>query len=184
MKPLALLALALFILPALRAQTPAPARPASLEDRHKALGALFNDYWEESLERSPEFASTLGDKRYNDRISDYSIKAENEWLAHMQNYMLRLAAIDPDGLSDQEKISRDLLLRQFAEAQEAQEFKEWEMPLNQMGGIHTTYPNLAAQLSFTAVKDYDDWIARLHLIPKAFDQAARDGPPYRWPCWC
>ena len=172
MKPLALLALALFILPALRAQTPAPAQPASLEDRHKALGALFNDYWEESLERSPEFASTLGDKRYNDRISDYSIKAENEWLAHMQNYMLRLAAIDPDGLSDQERISRDLLLRQFAEAQEAQEFKEWEMPLNQMGGIHTTYPNLAAQLSFTAVKDYDDWIARLHAIPRAFDQVA------------
>jgi uncharacterized protein (DUF885 family) len=27
-----------------------------------------------------------------------------------------------------------------------------------------------AQLSFTTVKDYDDWIARLHAIPKAFDQ--------------
>jgi uncharacterized protein (DUF885 family) len=39
-----------------------------------------------------------------------------------------------------------------------------------MGGIHTTYPQLVAQLSFTTVKDYDDWIARLHAIPKAFDQ--------------
>jgi len=37
-------------------------------------------------------------------------------------------------------------------------------------GIYTTYPQLAASLSFTTVKDYDDWIARLHLIPKAFDQ--------------
>jgi uncharacterized protein (DUF885 family) len=44
------------------------------------------------------------------------------------------------------------------------------MPVNQMGGIHTTYPQLVAQLSFTTVKDYDDWIARLHAIPKAFDQ--------------
>jgi uncharacterized protein (DUF885 family) len=44
------------------------------------------------------------------------------------------------------------------------------MPLNQMGGIHTTYPQLVAQLGFTTVKDYDDWIARLHAIPKAFDQ--------------
>jgi uncharacterized protein (DUF885 family) len=44
------------------------------------------------------------------------------------------------------------------------------MPLNQMGGIYTTYPQLVAQLSFTTVKDYDDWIARLHAIPKAFDQ--------------
>jgi uncharacterized protein (DUF885 family) len=44
------------------------------------------------------------------------------------------------------------------------------MPLNQMGGIHTTYPQLVAQLSFTTVKDYDDWIARLHAIPTAFEQ--------------
>ena len=44
------------------------------------------------------------------------------------------------------------------------------MPLNQMGGIDTTYPQLVAQLSFTTVKDYDDWIARLHDLPTAFDQ--------------
>jgi len=39
-----------------------------------------------------------------------------------------------------------------------------------MGGIYTTYPQLVAQLSFTTIKDYDDWITRLNLIPKAFDQ--------------
>ena len=83
---------------------------------------------------------------------------------------MRLAAIDPAGFTDQEKISRDLLLRQFADDEEAAEFKEWEMPVNQMGGIHTTYPQLVAQLSFTTVKDYDDWIARLHAIPTAFEQ--------------
>ena len=44
------------------------------------------------------------------------------------------------------------------------------MPVNQMGGIYATYPQLVAQLSFTSVKDYDDWIARLHAIPDAFDQ--------------
>ena len=48
---------------------------------------------------------------------------------------MRLAAIDPTGLTDQEKTSRDLLLRDLAEDQEAAEFKEWEMPVNQMGGI-------------------------------------------------
>ena len=158
-------ALLLLLSPSLRAQSPAP-----LEDRRKALNAVFEEYWQASLERSPEFASTLGDKRYNDRISNYSVKAENEWLSREQTYLLRLAAIDPDGLTDQEKISRELLLRQFADDAEGQQFKEWEMPLNQMGGIHTTYPQLVAQLSFTTVKDYDDWIARLHALPKAFEQ--------------
>jgi len=157
-------------IPALCAQ--APSTPASVEANRKALNTLFKDYWEDNLKHAPEFASTLGDKRYNDQISNYSVKAVNERLEREQNYMMQLAAIDPAGLTEQEKTSRDLLLRRFAEDEEAADFKEWEMPINQMGGIHTTYLQLVAQLSFKTVKDYDDWIARLHAIPKAFDQVS------------
>jgi uncharacterized protein (DUF885 family) len=153
-----------------QAQALPPVSAAQVEASRKALNAVFQDYWEDNLKHSPEFASTLGDRRYNDQISDYSVKAFNDRLAREENFLMRLAAIDPAGLTAQETISRDLLLRRFAEDQEAAEFKEWEMPVNQMGGIHTVYPRLAAQLSFTTVKDYDDWIARLHAIPKAFDQ--------------
>jgi uncharacterized protein (DUF885 family) len=146
------------------------ATPASVEANRKALNEIFHDYWEDNLAHSPEFASSLGDKRYNDRISDYSVKAYNAGLAREQAFLMRLAAIDPTGLTDQEKISLNLLLRQFTEDQEAAEFKEWEMPVNQLGGIQTTYPELVSQLTFTTAKDYDDWIARLRQVPKAFDQ--------------
>ncbi len=167
LSPLAVSVVLLLLSPAaLRAQAPA----ANVEGNRKALNQVFQDYWEDNLAHSPEFASMLGDKRYNDQISDLSLKAFNERLAREQAFLMRLAAIDTAGLTDQEKISRDLLLRQFTEDQEGAEFKEWEMPVNQMGGIHTDYPQIVAQLSFTAVKDYDDWIARLHQIPKAFDQ--------------
>jgi uncharacterized protein (DUF885 family) len=172
------LALSAFLLltvaPTLRSQVPAaaPVPAASVEANRKALNAIFDDYWEDKLKHDPEFASMIGDKRYNDRINDYSVKAYNDGLAREENFLMRLAAIDPAGLTDREKVSRDLLLRNFAEDAEAAEFKEWEMPLNQMDGIHTDYPQLAAQLSFATVKDYDDWIARLHAIPNAFDQVA------------
>ncbi len=146
------------------------AAPSPLQDRRKALSGLFQQYWDENLERNPEFASTLGDKRFNDKVTDYSVKAENEWLEREQTMMLKLAAIDPAGFTDSEKTSRELLLREFADDQEAAEFKEWEMPVNQMGGIYAEYPQLVAQLSFTTVKDYDDWIARLGALPHAFDQ--------------
>ena len=164
---LAVSTLLLLVSPAaLHPQAPA----AAVEGNRKALNQIFEDYWQDGLAHAPEFASTLGDKRYNDRISDYSVKAYNEGLAREQALLMRLAAIDTAGLTDQEKISRELLLRDIADDQEAAEFKEWEMPVNQMGGIHTTYPQIVAQLSFTTVKDYDDWIARLHAIPHAFDQ--------------
>ena len=156
---------------AMRAQA-IPAQAPSVEANRKALNTIFADYWEDKLKHDPEFASTLGDKRYNDQISDYSVKEVNDALAREQNFLMRLAAIDSAGLSDEEKTSRDLLLRDLAQDQEAANFKEWEMPLDQMGGIHTTYPQLVAQLSFTSVKDYDDWIARLHAIPRAFDQVS------------
>ena len=150
--------------------TPAASAPSTPEDRTKALHALFHDYWEDVLKRQPEFASTIGDKRYNDQVTDHSVKAINEWLAAEQEYLMKLAAIDPAGLADQDQVSRELLIRRLTDDQEAAEFKEWEMPVNQMGGIYSSYPQLVAQLSFTTVKDYDDWIARLHKIPGAFDQ--------------
>ena len=143
---------------------------APMEDRRKELNELFHEYWDANLENSPEFASTIGDSRFNDKISDVSVKAFNNWLATEQIFLMRLAAIDPTGLTDQEKTSRDLLLRDLAQDQEAAEFKEWEMPVSQMGGIYSDYPQLVAQLNFATVKDYDDWIARLHAIPKAFEQ--------------
>jgi len=167
--------LAAFI-PALPGQTQgsdplaAPAAPASLADRRAALNALFHDYWEDQLKTGPEFASEIGDLRYNDQISDYSVAAYNDELAREQRFELRLAAIDPTGFTDQEKISQDLLLREFAMDEEAADFKEWEMPVTQMDGIYATYPRLVAELSFNTVKDYDDWIARLHAMPHAFDQ--------------
>ena len=142
----------------------------TLEVRRNALNAVFHDYWEENLKNSPEFASTLGDKRYNDKISDFSVKAFNENLARERKLMMRLAAIDPAGFTVQEKLSRDLLLRDFAEDQEAAQFKEWEMPIDQMGGIYTFFPLIVPQLSFASTKDYEDWIARLHAMPTAFDQ--------------
>jgi len=160
------IALLLVTGPALRAQ----AAPAAVDDNRKALNQLFTDYWEDNLAHSPEFASTLGDKRFNDQISDYSVKAYNDSLAREQAFLMRLAVIDSTGLTDQEKISADLLIRQFTEDQEAADFKEWEMPVSQLDGIQTIYPDLVAQLTFITVKDYDDWIARLHQIPKAFDQ--------------
>ena len=157
----------LLFVPSARPQA-APLAP--LDDRRKAMNAVFQQFWDDQLEHSPEFASILGDKRFNDKISDRSVKAFNEGLAREQAFLMRLAAIDPTGFTDQEKISRELLLRDITQDQESAEFKEWEMPVDQRGGIYSDFPQLVEQLSFANVKDYDDWIARLRAIPSAFDQ--------------
>jgi uncharacterized protein (DUF885 family) len=152
----------------------APNANAPVADRRSAMNALFKQYWDAILERSPEFASTLGDKRWNDKITDYSVEAHNAWLEQEQNLLMKIGAIDDTGFTDAEKTSRELILRDFTDDIEAADFKEWEMPVDQMHGIYETYPGLANHLGFKEVKDYDDWIARLNAIPTAFAQVTEN----------
>jgi uncharacterized protein (DUF885 family) len=86
---------------ALKVDPNAAVAPQSLEDRRKALNRLFDEYWQDNLRHSPEFASSIGDKGYNDQISDYSVKAYNEGLEREQAFLLRVAAIDPTGFTPQ-----------------------------------------------------------------------------------
>ena len=151
-------------------QAPVVPSNASLEDRRKALSSLFDEIWQDRLSHSPEFASSIGDKRYNDQLTDYSVDAYNDQLARGRDYIVRLGGIDTAGMDDQEVLSKDLMVRQLVDQQEAAEFKPWETPVNQFNGLHSELPQLVARLSFETVKDYDDYTARLTKVPTAFDQ--------------
>jgi uncharacterized protein (DUF885 family) len=153
------------------AQTGASApAAASVTARSKALSALLTDIWQDRLKHSPEFASLIGDKRYNDQLTDYSAKEVNASLARGLDYIQRLGAIDTTGLTDQEKLSSELMLRSLIDAQQGAKFKEWEMPVSPIFGFQTSLPDLVGQLSFDSVKDYDDYIERLKKVPVAFSQ--------------
>jgi len=162
---------ATLITPQVLAQAAAPAaKAAPAAERSKQLSALFASMWEDNLKRNPEFASTLGDKRYDDQLSDASVEAVNADLARDRTYIEELSQIDTTGLSDQEKLSVSLMLRDLIDTQEGARFKEWEMPITQFGGFHMDLPRLVPQLSFDNADDYTHYIARLHQVPRLFSQ--------------
>ncbi len=150
------------------------AATAPVAERSAALSALFQEIWEDDLKHSPEFASSLGDRRYNDQLSDLSPRAFNDNLARRRQYLARLAAIDTTGLSGQEKLSATLMERELIETEEGAKFKEWELPVNQFHGIHTDLPSEVVDWPFETVKDYDDYIARLHKMPVQIRQATEN----------
>jgi uncharacterized protein (DUF885 family) len=152
----------------------AAAQNLPLDNRVKTLNTVFSDYWEDFLKHNPEFASTIGDNRYNDQLSDYSVQAYNDSLARGRAFLTRLAEIDTTGMSPQEQLSKDLLVRQLIENQEEARFKPWEMPVTQFMGLQVDLPQLVSQLTFQSVKDYDDYIARLKQVPRAFQQITDD----------
>jgi uncharacterized protein (DUF885 family) len=148
----------------------AQAAPQPLEGRRKALNALFAEIWQDRLAHGPEFASSIGDKRYDQQLTDYSVAAYNDQLERGRRYLLSLGEIDTAGMSEQEVLSKDLMVHELADEQEAAEFKPWELPLTQFAGIQINLPQLVPELSFDTAKDYDDYAVRLGKVPVAFRQ--------------
>jgi uncharacterized protein (DUF885 family) len=166
---LVLIALAPGILVAAQ-NTPSAAPALPLASRVKTLNTIFSDAWEDHLKYNPEFASSIGDNRYNDQLSDFSVQAYNDSLARGRAFLTRLAEVDTTGMSDQEQLSKELMVRGLVEDQQEARFKPWELPVSQFDGLQIDLPQLVPQLSFTSEKDYDDYIARLKKVPLAFQQ--------------
>jgi uncharacterized protein (DUF885 family) len=148
----------------------AAASPATVETRVKELNALLSESWEHNLKVNPEYASILGDKRYNDQLTDSSEKAIFAEIASDKRYLARFTAIDPTGMPEQDALNRSLMISQLQRGLEGNKFKGWEMPVTQFGGIHINAPQLVGLLPFDTVKDYDDYISRLRKLPRIFDQ--------------
>ena len=144
--------------------------PAGLEARRKALNDLLHERWEYTMRTSPIYASILGDKRYNDKLDDFSQQAIDEDLKQARIFLDRFEAIDTTGFPEQEALNKQLMVRDLKMNLEGARFKPWEMPVNQSDGIHIDAPQLVSILSFDSVKDYEDYISRLKLLPILFDQ--------------
>ena len=156
----------------------AQATEPSLEARRAELNRLLADEWEYTLRTEPELATQVGDNRYNDRLSDFSDKAIADDLEHTRQALARFEAIEVTGFPEPEKLNHALMLRSLREALDGAQFKDREMPATQFGGIHLGYAGLAFDSPFRNKKDYEDYLSRLHQIPRVLDQAMghmRDG---------
>ncbi|HVT60625.1 MAG TPA: DUF885 family protein [Thermoanaerobaculia bacterium] len=149
-----------------------PQASGDLEARRQALKALLDEQWQYNLSTNPEFASILGDKRWNDKISDFSQEAIDKDLVKSREFLDRFEAVDTTGFPEQEVLNKELMVRNLRLNLEGARFKDWEMPVTQISGIHIGAPQFPSQLTFTGVKDYDDLIARYQKLPLLFDQTA------------
>jgi uncharacterized protein (DUF885 family) len=148
----------------LTAQTP------SVDNRLATQNALFEELYQADLKESPERATAFGDYRYNDQLSDRSFAAINRrHTADLAN-LARLKAISTTGFPEQDLLSHDLLSRVLQQRIDDYDLKEYEMPVDQMNGVHTGLADLPLSMPFDSVKHYEDYIARLHQIPRVLNQ--------------
>lgn len=145
-------------------------QPAPVADRVAAQNALFEEQYESDLRNFPERATAFGDYRYNDKLADYSLSAIIQRGQTNWEFLNRLQAIVTTGFSEQDQLSHNLLVRVLQQRIADFELKEYEMPINQQNGIHTSLADLPLSAPFDSVKHYEDYIARLHQIPRVLSQ--------------
>jgi uncharacterized protein (DUF885 family) len=143
---------------------------STVEARRKALNDLLAEQWEYRLRTSPLEASFLGDKRWNDKLDDFSQEAIDKDLQETQKFLTRFEAIDISGFPRQEILNKRLMVRDLKMDLEEARFKPWEMPVTQQSGVQLYLPQLVLILSFQSVKDYEDYISRLKQMPRLLDQ--------------
>jgi uncharacterized protein (DUF885 family) len=148
----------------------ADAAPKPVQSRLDAQNALFEEQYQSDLSRRPERATAVGDFRYNDRLNDYSPAFAIKQHEIDEAFRRRLAAISTAGFGEQDALSHDLMLRSLKQRSDDFGFKEYEMPVNQMDGPHLRLADLPLSMPFDSVKHYEDYVSRLHQIPRAFAQ--------------
>lgn len=142
----------------------------SLSARHAQFTQLLADEWEYEMRESPEYATQVGDNRYNDRWSDYSLEHQFQQGKDAQQWLARFQAVNTAGFSEQEKLSAALMIRSLKERIEGINLKTFEMPIDQFNGIHLGLAQVVDSTPFNSVKDYEDYLSRLHKLPLVFDQ--------------
>jgi uncharacterized protein (DUF885 family) len=160
----------LFALLVIASFSAAAKAPESVASRIAAQNELFEEQYQSDLRRHPERATATGDYRYNDRLDDYSPAAFELQHAFDEDFLARLDAISTAGLPEQDRLSHEVMQRALKQRIANFKFKEYEMPVNHMEGPQTRLADMPLSVPLDSVKHYEDYIARLHQIPRVFLQ--------------
>ena len=142
----------------------------TVADRVAKQNALFEEYYQAGLKNFPERATSYGDYRYNSQLGQVSLADIARQHAEADDFLARLKAIPTDGMSDNDLLSHRILEKQLEREDVNYALKNYEMPVNQQNGVHTRLADLPNAVPFDSVPHYQDYISRLHQIPRVLEQ--------------
>lgn len=127
------------------------------------LDAFFDEVFEERIARSPQLATSLGDRRGYDRWDDVSDAYAQADLALGEARLKEMRRrFDPSLLTEDGKLSFRLFEAEQARAAEAFKWRRWRYRFDQMGGVHQgAVTFLLNQHKVQSVADAEAYVKRL-----------------------
>ena len=140
------------------------------ETESEKLHNLFNDVWGWGLQEFPTRATYLGYYRYNDRLANMSLVSIQGRHKKNKTILRKLENLNREQLDPNDKLNYDLFHKNITRNIAAHPFKDYLMPVDQMGGVQINFPNLVDITPFRNQNDFDNYLARLFLFPEYMDQ--------------
>ena len=127
------------------------------------VSALSDRFWEAILELNPTTATVYGDERYADRLEDPSPAGRAKARRLMEATKAEAEAISADGLSIEDRITRDMLIViTELSIEEDDQGTHCLRVVDQIGGPQTLLPQLCQFQPADTPERLERFLARLH----------------------
>ena len=154
-----------------RPSTPAVAPQAPREsDADRALLELLDEDLEATKRANPVAASVRGDRRFDRELTDESEAAYLARARAANDMLVRLAQIDIEQLSDENRLNHALLERDLRDRAAGARFKRWQTAVTNLSGPQQSLARMADRLSFDTSEQKRDFIVRLRQSSRLIDQ--------------
>lgn len=129
------------------------------------IDSIASRYYEGYLKMYPLEATSQGDNRYNDLLTN-NISKEfiSKEVAYYNDTQKKLQSLDYDALTDSQKTIYDVLDYTLKEKTERFAYHPELIPFNQFDGLPLDFPLLGSaegNQPFKTTKDYDNWLKRI-----------------------
>ncbi len=147
------------------------------------IGALAAEYWDFKLRTGPTWAHLVGDYRHAGEFERVSRAAEDAEIAESREFERRAAALDPERLGTQDRITRDLLGFDAGATADYAATRLIEVAVDPVSGPQASLPVTLPQLTIPDDVVAEAMLSKLEGIARMFRDLGdrhRDGLTRGW----
>ncbi len=134
------------------------------------LDRLADDYWDYRLSQQPTYGLLLGEHRYDTEMEQLSEAAEQARNARLQEFADAAAAVDPAGLSADDRVTRGVLAFEAAADAARGRHPALEVAVNPAMGFHVMLFTMVPHFPLTEPAHAENVLVKLSKLGDTFDQ--------------
>lgn len=138
-------------------------------DAHDRLRALADRFWDEFLADTPVFATIIGERRHDDLLDDRSPEAIDSRLARYERILGEAGSIDPLGLDERDRVTRQMLLDTAQAYAEVTRTRVDDWAVDPMSGPQTAFLDLSDYQTVSTPEDGERLVTRWRAMGPYLD---------------